>query len=87
MRFKFKYITILVTLASLASIVYGFTLVEESPSIGHKFIGGGTIGLFLLAMPLFLIRESRGKSFKNYMLNKENIEKMNEHQQKKSNKK
>jgi hypothetical protein len=83
MKFKFKYITILVTLASFASIIYGFTLVEETPSLGHKYIGGGTIGLFLLAMPLFLIRESRGKSFKNYMLNKENIEKMQEYQQKK----
>jgi len=86
MKFKLKYITILVTLASLASIGYGFTLVGENPTLGHKFIGGGTLGLFLLAMPLFLIRESRGKSFKNYMLNKENIEKMQEHQQKKSKK-
>lgn len=86
MKFKFKYITILVTLASLACIVYGFTLVEEDPATGHKFIGGGTIGLFFVAMPLFLIRESRGKSFKNYMLNRENIEKMQDYQQKKSKK-
>ncbi|MEO0901817.1 MAG: hypothetical protein AAFY00_07240, partial [Bacteroidota bacterium] len=33
-------------------------------------------GLFLVAMPLFLIKESKGKKMKDYMLNKENIEKM-----------
>lgn len=87
MKPKLKYLIILVTLASFASIIYGFTLVEESPATGHKFIGGGTLGLFLLAMPLFLIKESRGKRFKDYMLNKENIEKMNDYQRKKSKKK
>jgi len=86
MKIRFKHIIVLITLASLASIAYGFTVVEESPSLGHKFIGGGTVGLFLVAMPLFLIKESRGKNFKDYMLNKENIEKMNEYDQKKSRK-
>jgi len=85
-RIRFKHIIIFITLASLASIGYGFVILEESPSLGHKFIGGGTVGLFFVAMPLFLIKESRGKSFKDYMLNKGNIEKMNEYNQKKSKK-
>jgi len=86
MKIRLKYIILLVTLASLAAIVYGFTRLEEAPATGHKFIGGGTFGLFFIAMPLFLIKESRGKTFKDYMLNKENIEKMNEYNQKKSKK-
>lgn len=86
MKIRFKHILLLITLASLGSIAYGLGVVEDCPATGHKFIGGGTLGLFLLAMPLFLIKESRGKNFKDYMLNKENIEKMNEYTQNKSKK-
>lgn len=76
MRFKFKYLTILVVLSSLASIVYGFLVMEDNPLLANKCIGFGTVGLFLLAMPMFLIRESRGKKVKDYMLTEENIRKM-----------
>ena len=73
---KFKHIIILIVLASIASIIYGFTLKSSSDSPADKFIGFGTVGLFLVAMPLFLIKESKGKKMKDYMLTKENIEKM-----------
>lgn len=73
---KFKHIIVLIVLASFASIIYGFNLDEGDDSLRHRFIGFGTIGLFLIAMPLFLIKESRGKKMKDYMLTKENIEKM-----------
>ena len=73
---KMKYIIIAIVLASFASIIYGFQLKTEDASTGHKFIGFGTIGLFLVAMPLFLIKESKGKKMKDYMLNEENIMKM-----------
>lgn len=71
-----KYLIILVTLASFASIIYGFTLDIQDAVLANKYIGFGTVGLFLLAMPLFLIKHSKGKKMKDYMLNEENIKKM-----------
>ena len=73
---KLKYIIIVVVLASIGSIVYGFIIKAENPEQADKFIGMGTVGLFLVAMPLFLIKESKGKKMKDYMLTKENIDKM-----------
>lgn len=73
---KLKYIIIVVVLASIGSIIYGFTIKTEEPGKADKFIGMGTVGLFLVAMPLFLIKESKGKKMKDYMLTKENIDKM-----------
>lgn len=84
MKFKFKYIIVLVTLAAIASIIYGFSIKEEDPGLGHKCIGLGTVGLFLVAMPLFLMKESKGKNMKDYMLTKENIKKMQEKERKKT---
>jgi uncharacterized membrane protein len=73
---KLKYVIVIIVIASAASILYGFNIKEESEAIGNKYIGVGTIGLFLIAMPLFLIKESKGKKMEDYMLTKENIEKM-----------
>jgi len=81
---KMKYIVLLIVLLSFGSIIYGFTILEQEPVLGNKCIGGGTVGLFLIAMPLFLFTASKGKDFKDYMLNKENIMKMHEKEKKKS---
>ncbi len=76
MKTRFRYIIIIITVASLAAIGYGFITLEEVPSVAHKFIGFGTVGLFLIAMPLFLLTYSKGKKMKDYMLTEENIRKM-----------
>ena len=76
MRKTLRYITLMIVLASLGSILYGFTLMEEAPVAGDKYIGFGVAGIFLLAMPLFLVSESRGKKMRDYMLTDENIRKM-----------
>jgi hypothetical protein len=76
MRRKLRYLVLLIVLASLGSIIYGFTLLEDTPVTANKCIGFGVVGLFLLAMPLFLIVESRGKKMKDYMLTDENVRKM-----------
>ena len=73
---KFKYIIVLIVFASFGAIIYGFTIKAENLFLAHRFIGSGTVGLFLIAMPLFLFKESKGKKMKDYMLTKENIEKM-----------
>lgn len=71
-----KYLIMLVTLISMGLIIYGFNLDEGQADTANKLIGSGTLGLFLLAMPLFLIKESKGKKFKDYMLTDDNVRKM-----------
>ena len=81
-----KYVVLLVVLASLSVIVYGFTIQEENVVLADKCIGFGTVGLFLLAMPLFLLSVSKGKKMKDYMLTEENILKMQSKTKEKSKK-
>ncbi|MEX0290908.1 MAG: hypothetical protein AB3N14_17525 [Flavobacteriaceae bacterium] len=71
-----KHIIVIIVLASAAAIIYGFSIKGEDPSMANKCIGFGTAGLFLVAMPMFLIKESKGKKIKDYMLTDENIRKM-----------
>lgn len=71
-----KYLITLIVLISIGLIIYGFNLEEQQVDTANRFIGFGTLGLFLLAMPLFLIKESKGKKFKDYMLTDENVRKM-----------
>lgn len=84
MKTSLKYLNIIITLASLGAIGYGFFTLEDSAATAHRFIGFGTVGLFLIAMPLFLITHSRGKKMKDYMLNEENIRKMRDKVDKKT---
>ncbi|MCK0144281.1 hypothetical protein MWU78_01300 [Arenibacter sp. F26102] len=79
-----KYIITLILLASLASIIYGFNINEENKALSDKCIGFGTVGIFLVAMPLFLIKVSKGKKMKDYMLTEENIKKMQDKEKKTS---
>lgn len=81
---KFKHFIVLIVLGSFAAIIYGFSIKKDHEAIAHKYIGLGTVGLFLVAMPLFLIKESKGKKMKDYMLTKENIKKMQEKERKKA---
>ena len=71
-----KYIISIIVFISLGLIIYGFTLDISQAALSHRYIGSGTLGLFLLAMPLFLIKESKGKKFNDYMLTDENVRKM-----------
>ena len=71
-----KYIITAITIISLGLIGYGFTLDASQEAVANKFIGSGTLGLFLLAMPLFLYKESKHRKMKNYMLTEENVRKM-----------
>ncbi|UII81356.1 hypothetical protein [Flagellimonas sp. CMM7] len=82
MKLKLKHIIVLIVLLSFSSIIYGFTIKEDDPATANKCIGFGTVGLFLIAMPLFLMKESKGKSMKDYMLTNENVKKMQGKEQK-----
>ena len=76
MKIRSKYIILAIVLISASGIIYGFTLKGENEALANKFIGFGTVGLFLIAMPMFLFKESKGKKMKDYMLTDENIKKM-----------
>ena len=82
MKTSIKYILILITISSLGAIGYGFLIQAEDPVLANKIIGFGTVGLFLLAMPIFLIVNSRGKKVKDYMLTDESIRKMRNKEEK-----
>lgn len=73
---KLKHIIAVVVIAALASIIYGYTLDTDEQALAHKFIGSGTLALFLIAMPLFLYKESKTRNWDDYMLNEKNVRKM-----------
>ncbi len=73
---KLKHVVVLVVLGSLGSIGYGYSLDASQELLANKYIGSGVVALFLIAMPLFLYKESKGKKMKDYMLTEENVRKM-----------
>ena len=68
-----KYLIIILTIASLGSIAGGFIF---ETVYSQKMIGFGIVGLFFLVFPLFAYYRWKDKNFKDYMLNKENLDKM-----------
>ena len=47
-------------------------------NISEKLIGFGVVGLFFFVFPLFSYHRWKDKDVKDYMLTKENLEKMRE---------
>lgn len=67
-------------IASVASILCGFLIESE---YSQKCIGFGVIGLFFFVFPLFAYYRWKDRNLKDYMLTKENLDKMKEHQKEK----
>lgn len=72
-----KIITFIAFIASFTSIICGFILDVD---YAQKLIGFGVVGLFLVVFPLFSYYRWKGKDMKDYMLTKENLDKMRENQ-------
>ncbi|MFK7781498.1 hypothetical protein [Psychroserpens sp.] len=72
-----KYIILIAFLASLGSIICGFLLDVD---YAQKLIGFGVLGLFLIVIPLFSYYRWKDRDVKDYMLSKENLDKMRENQ-------
>jgi hypothetical protein len=70
-----KYIILILFLASFGSILTGFMLDVE---YSQKLIGFGVLGLFFIVFPLFSYYHWKDKNLKDYMLTKENLDKMRE---------
>ena len=74
-----KYFILFLFIATLGSIAFGF--IFES-AYSQKFIGFGVMGLFLVAFPIFAYYRWKDKDIKDYMLTKENLDKMRKRQEK-----
>jgi hypothetical protein len=72
-----KITTFVVLLASITSIIWGLTVELE---YSKKLVGFGVIGLVFIVFPLFSYYRWKDKSLKDYMLTKENFDKMRENQ-------
>ena len=69
-----KYIIALLAILTIGSIVTGYIIDTD---YSQKLIGFGTIGLFIVVFPLFSYYRWKDKDLKDYMLTKENLDKMN----------
>lgn len=74
-----KTITLIALIGSIVSIVSGFIM---DVAYSQKLIGFGVVGLFIVVFPLFSYYRWKDKDFKDYMLTKENLDKMRENQKK-----
>lgn len=72
-----KIITFVAFIASAASIISGLIL---DISYAQKLVGFGVVGLFLVVFPLFSYYRWKGKDLRDYMLTKENLDKMKANQ-------
>ena len=72
-----KYIILIVFLVSFGSILCGFLLEVD---YAQKLIGYGVLGIVILVFPLFSYYRWKDKDIKDYMLTKENLDKMRENQ-------
>lgn len=81
-----KYLIWILFIASVGSVFLGFAIPDSDTTdalkkaneiaVSEKLIGFGIVGLFVLVFPLFSYYRWKDKKASDYMLNKENIEKM-----------
>ena len=76
-----KTITGIAFIASIISIVCGLLFEVD---YAQKLTGFGVLGLFLIVFPLFSYYRWKDKDVKDYMLSKENLDKMRENQKNKN---
>lgn len=75
-----KYIILFLFFSVLIGLGIGFYIKPEDESSGNLIIGLSLmVGIFIL-MPLFIYHRWKDKSVNDYMLTKENIEKMKAYQ-------
>ena len=72
---KKRWGILILFIAAVATILAGF-LIDLEPDVSIRLKGLGTVLIFFVVMPLFLLVESPGKKMKDYMLTEENIKKM-----------
>ena len=74
-----KFIITFLFIASVGSIIAGFIL---NVDYSQKLIGFGVVGLFVIVFPLFSYYRWKDKNVKDYMITKESLDKMRNHENK-----
>jgi membrane protein YdbS with pleckstrin-like domain len=74
-----KYIIALFFIASIGSIITGYFIDVD---YSQKLIGFGVVVLFVIVFPLFSYYRWKDKNVKDYMITKESLEKMRNHENK-----
>ena len=75
-----KGIILFFFILSLGSIITGYLMDFEN---SEQLIGVGVLGLFFIVFPLFSYHRWKDKDIKDYLLTKENLDKMKENQKNK----
>lgn len=68
-----KYIISFFLIASISSVIIGYALNSD---YSQKLIGFGVLGFFFIVVPLFSWYRWKDRDPKEYMLTKENLDKM-----------
>lgn len=71
-----KYFLTFLVLAAIIGVGIGLYIQEAYPTEGAFLIGISTATTFFITMPIFVYHRWKNKNVKDYMLTKENIEKM-----------
>jgi len=71
-----KYILSIFLVAVVIGVCVGFYIRPDDIKTGDLIIGLSLVVLFFIIMPLFIYHRWKDRSVKEYMLTKENIEKM-----------
>ncbi|MEZ4874853.1 MAG: hypothetical protein R2793_05260 [Flavobacteriaceae bacterium] len=74
-----KYFLIILICAILIGLGIGFYMKPQDPSSANLVIGLSISALFFVFMPLFVYHRWKNKNVRDYMLTKENIEKMRDY--------
>ena len=75
-----KYIIGVLFISVLISMGVGFYVKSGDEALGNLIIGLTLMAGFFVLMPLFIYHRWKNRSVKEYMLTKENIEKMQKYQ-------
>jgi hypothetical protein len=72
-----KYLIAILFILSIASILSGYFM---DFNYSEKLIGFGVIGLFVIVFPLFSYYRWKDKNVKDYMITKESLDNMRNHE-------
>lgn len=75
-----KYFLTVLLISALIALGIGFYIKPEDKGTGDLIIGLTLMVGFFVLMPLFIYHRWKNRSVKDYMLTKENIEKMQDYQ-------
>ena len=78
-----KYFLSILLILSMAAACYGFYIRPEDPKTGEFLIGLSIAVTFFITMPVFIYHRWKNRSVKDYMLTKDNIDKMRKYSKEK----